>query len=179
MLTMTCSACTDATANILAVSNKGGGSAFDQITYTRTAGAEQWNFTGVNGTVTECVACDTKTVKALSATTYASVTNCSAAGTAASPSVATCAAAPAGAFSCDPAATGATCTVNTTAAHTNSDITITSTASAGTRLSVTCNTTADTPAGPRIASISNGVSFTINLGTVTTNPACFFYSIIN
>lgn len=105
--------------------------------------------------------------------------NCSAAGTAASPSVVSCSAAPMGAFSCATNASGATCQVNTTAVTTNSDIQITPTASAGTRLSVTCNTTADTPTGPRIASISNGASFTINLGTVATNPTCYFYTIIN
>lgn len=110
---------------------------------------------------------------------WQSSTNCSAAGTAASPSVVTCSAASSGAFSCDPAASGGTCTVNTTAATTNSDIQITPTASAGTRLSVTCNTTADTPTGPRIASISNGVSFTINLGTIAVNPSCYFYTITN
>jgi hypothetical protein len=44
---------------------------------------------------------------------------------------------------------------------------------------VTCNTTADAPTAPRIASISNGVSFTINLGTFSTNPECYFYDITN
>lgn len=106
-------------------------------------------------------------------------TNCSAAGTAANPSVVSCSAASMGAFSCDTAASGGTCTVNTTAVTTNSDIQITPTASAGTRLSVTCNTTFDNPTAPRVASISNGVSFTINLGTVAVNPACFFYTVTN
>jgi hypothetical protein len=110
---------------------------------------------------------------------YQTITNCSAAGTAASPSVASCSAAPAGAFSCATNASGATCTVNTTAVTTNSDITITPTSSAGGRLGVTCNTTADTPTGPRIASISNGTSFTINLGTFSTNPECFFFTVTN
>lgn len=115
----------------------------------------------------------------LSTALYSSTTNCSGVGTAANPSVVTCAAAPAGAFSCATAASTGTCQVNTTAAGTNSDIVITQTASAGARLSVTCNTTADAPAGPRILSINNGVSFTINLGTVTTNPTCYLYTIIN
>lgn len=114
-----------------------------------------------------------------SSSKYSTATNCSAAGTAASPSVVSCSGASAGAFSCATNASGATCQVNTTAAATNSDIIITPTASAGTRLGVTCNTTADTPTGPRVASISNGASFTINLGTVSTNPTCYFFTIIN
>lgn len=114
-----------------------------------------------------------------SGTKYNTATNCSAAGTSASPSVVSCSSASAGAFSCATNASGATCTVNTTAAVTNSDIQVSSTASAGTRLSVTCNTTADVPTAPRIASISTGVSFTVNLGTFTTNPECFFYTINN
>lgn len=115
----------------------------------------------------------------LQASLWGSTTNCSAVGTSASPSVVACAAAPDGAFSCATTASGATCTVNTTAALTNSDIEITQTASAGARLVVTCNTTADVPTAPRIASISNGVSFTINLGTVAVNPTCYFYHIVN
>lgn len=106
-------------------------------------------------------------------------TNCSGAGTAANPSVATCTSAAAGAFSCDVAASGGTCTVNTSAAGTNSDIQITNVASASARLSVTCNTTADTPTAPRLAAIVNGVSFTINLGTFAANPECYFFAIRN
>jgi hypothetical protein len=61
-----------------------------------------------------------------------------------------------------------------------SEITVTSDASLGTALSVTCNTTADTGlTAQRIASRSAGTSFTINLGTVSTNPACFSYHIVN
>lgn len=113
------------------------------------------------------------------ASKYNTLTNCSAAGSAASPSLVACTAAAAGAFSCATNASGATCVISTTAVTTNSDVIITQTASAGTRLSVTCNTTADVPTGPRIASISNGVSFTINLGTVAVNPTCYFYHIVN
>ena len=105
--------------------------------------------------------------------------NCSAAGSAASPSIVACGASVTGAFSCATNASGATCQVNTTAVTTNSVIEITQTASAGTRLGVTCNATADTPTGPRIASISNGASFTINLGTVSVNPSCYFFTITN
>lgn len=110
---------------------------------------------------------------------YATATNCSVAGSAASPSLVACSAAPSGAFSCATDASGATCVVSTTAVTANSDIHITPTASASTRLSVTCNTTVDAPTAPRIASISTGVSFTINLGTFSVNPECYFYDIVN
>jgi hypothetical protein len=47
-------------------------------------------------------------------------------------------------------------------------------------LGVTCNTsTTVNPATRLLASSSAGTSFTINLGTVTMNPACFSYHIIN
>jgi len=111
---------------------------------------------------------------------YASGTNCAAAGTAANPSVASCAAAPAGSFSCATNASGGTCVVNTTAVTSNSEIFITqrSDTTTGTRLSVTCNTTLTTVI-PEITAVTAATSFTINLGTITTNPECFSYYIIN
>lgn len=113
-------------------------------------------------------------------TTFGTETICAAVGTAASPSVASCTAAPAGSFSCATNATGATCVVNTTAVTVNSQIFVTEDETLGTRLGVTCNTgTTVVPTSRLIAARSAGVSFTINLGTVTTNPACFSYSIIN
>lgn len=105
--------------------------------------------------------------------------NCSAVGSAANPSIVACAAAPAGAFSCATNASAGTCTVNTAAAHTNSNIRITSTAAASTRLGVTCNTTLTATTAPTVAAISDGVSFTINVPTITTNPACFYFWIDN
>lgn len=111
---------------------------------------------------------------------FATTTNCGVVGTAASPSVAACGAAASGSFSCATNATGATCVVNTTAVTANSQIDIIEDDSIGTRLSVTCNTgTAVLPANHVIASKVAGTSFTINLGTVTTNPACFDYTIVN
>ena len=113
---------------------------------------------------------------------YLSQTNCAAVGTAASPSVASCGASPAGHFSCATNATGATCQVNTTAVTANSEILVaeSDTTATGTALGVTCNTsTAVMPTSRLLASYIAGASFTINLGTVTTNPACFSYWIAN
>lgn len=107
------------------------------------------------------------------------LSNCSAAGSAANPSIVACSSASSGAFSCDPTASTGSCTVNTTAVNANSDISITPSAADGTRLGVTCNTTADIPTGPRLAAKVAGVSFTINLGTVAVNPTCYEYTITN
>jgi hypothetical protein len=111
---------------------------------------------------------------------YASTTNCAGVGTAANPSVVTCGAAPAGMFSCATAATTGTCVVDTTAVTANSVIQIVQDAADGTPLSVTCNTAnVESTTKPVLLSKSAGTSFTINLGTVTTNPGCFEYTIIN
>lgn len=111
---------------------------------------------------------------------YSTGANCAGVGTAANPSVVTCTSASAGAFSCATAASTGTCQVNTTAVSANSEIIVTQNASEGTRLSVTCNTTSVVPAAaPLLLSKSAGASFTITLGTVTTNPGCFDYLIIN
>jgi hypothetical protein len=115
-------------------------------------------------------------------TTFTSIGNCAGVGTAASPSVASCGSATAGHFSCATNATGATCTVNTTAVTANSQIFVfeEDAAYVGTRLGVTCNTgTTVIPTSRLLASAIAATSFTINLGTVTTNPACFGYHIIN
>lgn len=110
----------------------------------------------------------------------ATTTNCAASGTAANPSVASCSASLSGAFACATNASTGTCTVNTTAVTTNSRIFVQPNAGEGANLSVTCNTTADTGlVAPRIASKSNGTSFTINLGTFATNPLCFDYWVVN
>jgi hypothetical protein len=70
--------------------------------------------------------------------------------------------------------------VATTAVTANSEIFITPNDAEGTRLSVTCNTGITLPAAaPLLASKSAGTSFTINLGTVSVNPACFDYLIMN
>lgn len=118
----------------------------------------------------------------ISSPLYATATNCAGVGTSANPSVASCAAASAGHFSCATNATGGTCTVNTTAVTANSEIFVfeSDTAVTGTALSVTCNTSTNVlPTSRLLASSVASTSFTINLGTVTTNPACFSYHIIN
>lgn len=111
---------------------------------------------------------------------YLTSTNCAATGTAANPSVASCSVANAGSFSCATNASTGTCVVNTTAVTANSEIFITqrSDTTTGTRLGVTCNATLTT-AIPEITAVTAGTSFTINLGTITTNPECFSYFIVN
>ena len=115
-----------------------------------------------------------------SGATIATNTNCSAVGTAANPSVASCGSAQAGSFSCATNASAGTCVVNTSAVTANSEIFITqrSDTTTGTRLSVTCNATLTTVI-PEITAVIPATSFTINLGTITTNPECFNYFIVN
>lgn len=115
-------------------------------------------------------------------TSFTTVAPCSAVGSAASPSVAACGAANAGLFSCATNATGATCQVNTTSVTAGSQIFVQEEDAAyvGTKLGVTCNTgTTVIPTSRLVASASAGSNFVINLGTVTTNPACFSYFIVN
>ncbi len=116
----------------------------------------------------------------VAASAYNTNSNCSAVGTAANPSVVSCGASVTGSFSCATNASTGTCQVNTTAVTSNSNIFIEgrNDTTTGTRLSVTCNIGIST-ALPEIAAVSNGASFTINLGTFTTNPECFSYFIVN
>jgi hypothetical protein len=114
-----------------------------------------------------------------SANTYLTATNCAGVGTAASPSVVTCTAAAAGAFSCATNASAATCTINTTAVTANSEIFVVEVADEGARLGVTCNTSPTATPAVLLASKVAATSFTINMPTITTNPACFDYHIIN
>jgi hypothetical protein len=107
-------------------------------------------------------------------------TNCAAAGSAANPSVVACSAAASGLFSCATNASTGTCTIDTTAVTANSVIQIEPDDSLGTALSVTCNTAMDTGlTAPRVGARVAGTSFTINLGTFSTNPECFSYIIVN
>jgi hypothetical protein len=122
------------------------------------------------------------TTEPVNATAYQTATNCKANGTAANPSVAACGSAAAGMFSCATNASTGTCQVNTTAVTANSEITITQDAADGGagQLNVTCNTgNVLSATAPVLASKNGGTSFTINLGTVTTNPGCFEYTIKN
>jgi hypothetical protein len=110
---------------------------------------------------------------------FATSTNCAGVGTAANPSVVTCSAAPAGAFSCSTSASGGTCVVDTTAVTANSEIIVTQVSDEGTRLTVTCNTTILTLSHPLVSAKSSGTSFTVTLPTFATNPICFDYVITN
>ncbi len=116
---------------------------------------------------------------AISGATELSATRCAATGTAASPSVASCSAARAGAFSCATNASAATCTINTTAVTANSTIIVQESAAEGTTLSVTCNTSPTVTPAILLASRVAATSFTINMPTITVNPACFVYEVIN
>lgn len=116
----------------------------------------------------------------LTGSTFNSTTKCAAVGSAASPSVASCSAAPTGSFSCATNASGATCVVDTSAVTANSAIFVQPDSSLGTLLSVTCNTTADTAlTAPRVSARSAGTSFTLTLGTFSSNPLCFSYFLVN
>lgn len=105
--------------------------------------------------------------------------NCSGVGTAASPSVAACGNASQGNFSCATAATGATCQVNTTRVTANSQIYVQEDETQGTKLGVTCNTSTNVLPVSRLLASKTAGSFTINLGTVTTNPGCFSFRVDN
>lgn len=115
----------------------------------------------------------------LKAISYLTNSNCSGVGTAANPSVVTCGSAAAGSFSCATNASGGTCQVNTTSVTANSQIFIQEDDSLGTKLSVTCNTANLSPTNAPVAARSGGASFTISLGTVSVNPECFSYFIVN
>lgn len=117
-----------------------------------------------------------------SAKSYLTATNCAANGSAANPSIAACGSAAAGMFSCATAASTGTCQVNTTAVTANSEITITQDAADGGagQLNTTCETTNSLPStAPILLSKNPGTSFTLTMGTITTNPACFEYTIKN
>lgn len=106
-------------------------------------------------------------------------TKCAANGTAANPSVVTCAAAASGIIACSATASAGTCVVNTTAVlSTSSKIIITPSAAYSSPLSVTCNTSATFGTSPLLGAVTSTTSFTINMPTVSTNPACFAYEVI-
>lgn len=107
-------------------------------------------------------------------------TKCAAAGTGANPSVVSCSAAPTGSFSCATNASTGTCVVDTSEVTASSAIFVQPDSSLGTLLSVTCNTIADTGlTAPRVSARSAATSFTITLGTFSSNPECFNYWVVN
>lgn len=88
---------------------------------------------------------------------------------------AACGSAAAGAVVVDAAAT--TVVVSTTAVTANSEIFVQYDSSLGTRLGITCNTTAALPA---ITARTAGVSFTVTVPVApAVNPACYDYHIVN
>lgn len=102
---------------------------------------------------------------------------CSAAGSAANPSLVACGALSKGQFSCSVSASGGTCTVATSAITAIGSLLI-QPDSGATIGGVTCNLTADTGlTAPRLASRIAATSFAVNLGTYTGNPLCFDYVI--
>lgn len=102
--------------------------------------------------------------------TYSTATNCSdSAGTAA------CGSAASGSFVIDAASTSTV--VSTTSVTANSQIFIQDDSSLGTRLSVTCNTTAVLPT---VTARTGGTSFTVTVAAAPiTNPLCLSYHIVN
>lgn len=107
--------------------------------------------------------------------------NCSAVGTGASPSVASCSSAISGAFSCATNASAGLCRINTTSVNTTSNIFVTFATGTvlNTRLGVTCNTAPTVMPAVPIAAIVASTSFDINAPTFTTNPVCGYYWIVN
>ncbi|MGA9670367.1 MAG: hypothetical protein WBQ94_14235 [Terracidiphilus sp.] len=85
-------------------------------------------------------------------------------------------------MACSTAASTGTCQVNTTAVTANSTVIVMQRkdTTAGTTLGVTCNATSDTVAtAPPVTATTAATSFTFGLGTISTNPECFNYWIIN
>jgi hypothetical protein len=103
-------------------------------------------------------------------------TNCS---SSASPAV--CAAAAAGSVALPTNAVSSSIVVNTTAVTANSQIFVTTDDTLGTKLGVTCNSTAATLVGGlTISARTAGTSFTIaNNVAIVTNPLCVSYLIVN
>lgn len=134
--------------------------------------------TGNNATSTEVVPVG----NAVSYATYSTDVQCLSNGSNANPSVVSCGSAAGGLFSCSTSATTGTCQVNDSAVTANSSISITQNQADGgaSQLNVTCNTTnVLNTSKPLLVSKTASVGFTINLGTVTSNPACFEFSIVN
>jgi hypothetical protein len=112
-------------------------------------------------------------------TNATTATNCVAVGTAANPSLVACGSAQTGAFSCSVSASTGTCVVSSTAVTANSEIFITPNTSESTRLGVTCNAAPTLVPTIQLISKSAGASFTITVPTISTNPACYDYTIVN
>ena len=145
-----------------------------QIWFNFTSGVQKIYTGATNGTQVIPYLGVTQTWSTQNFNGIGTTTNCS---SSASPAV--CAAAPAGSFVI--AASTTSVVVDTTAVTANSQILVTEDSSLGTKLSATCNT-GDTIAAdaPKVTARTAGTSFTVTVtGTISTNPACYSYLIIN
>lgn len=156
-----------------------------------TGGIFAWSATSsANGTVNTCldhpstgvVRVDSNTgcndgLGKIQAQAYTTTANCAAAGSAANPSVAACSGASSGSVSCSTSSAG-NCQVNTTAVTVNSVILLQFDSSLGSKLPVTCNTTASLLV-PSVTARVASTSFTFAITTPATNPACYNYMIVN
>jgi hypothetical protein len=128
-------------------------------------------------TILACYADSTSTLQCAGGAPVATLgtgTNCS---SSAAPAV--CASASAGSVAV-PTGANPTLTVNTTAVTANSQILLNIDESLGTKLSVTCNSTLSTLVNPVVTARTAGTSFTIQIGsTLTANPACVSYVVVN
>lgn len=110
--------------------------------------------------------------------------SCAANGTAANPSVVTCAGtvANAGIFSCDVAASGGTCEVHTEFVRDRDVILVQPVSYPGAVLTVTCNTAPAAMPAITVASVTNGGGglgkFVVNMPTFAGTPMCYSFQII-
>jgi hypothetical protein len=157
----------------LGVANSTDNSAVFGYNYNSGTPTSSYGYFKVNGTTGITVDGNNN----FTAVHYQTSTRCSSNGTAANPSVVSCSAATAGAFSCSVSASAGTCTINDSAVTANSTILVTLAPYEGTLLSQTCNTVATQT--PIVSAITGGTSFTLTLPTLTTNPECYTFEIIN
>lgn len=105
-------------------------------------------------------------------------TKCAATGTSANPSLVACSGASVGVFSCATTASTGTCIVSSTAVTASSTILVNPSSAEGTQIGVTCNT-APTLVPTILLKTKTAGSFTINMPTITTNPECFTFLVVN
>lgn len=150
--------------------------ATDTITlYGATSGSGTINATTTGGSIKIGSVFSVATGGATVALKYSTSAACA---SGASPAV--CGVNPIG-FVAIPTGVNPTLQVNTSAVTASSQILLTSDDTLGTALSVTCNSTLATlVGGMAITARSAGASFTISFnGTITTNPVCLSYEILN
>lgn len=128
-------------------------------------------------TVLACYADTTSTLQCSGGAPAVTVNTGSNCSSAAAPAV--CGSASAGSIAV-PTGVNPTLTVNTTAVTANSQIFLNIDESLGTKLSVTCNTTIATLTNPVVTARTAATSFVVQIGaTLTVNPACLSYLVVN